>query len=134
MTHALTIKPIPVPHRDEVGSGTYAYHIEGPSSKLIYIPDIDSWEQWPEAKGFLEETDTALVDATFYSREELKGRDPVAHPLVADTLAFFGDIRTKLVLTHINHTNPLLDPASSERQYVESKGIEVAFQGQIFTL
>jgi len=130
----LAVKPIPVPHRDETGTDTFAYQIEGETSKLLYLPDIDSWESWPDALRILDSVDMALVDATFFSRDEIQDRKPVSHPLVTDTLARFGEVATRLILTHLNHTNPLLDVSSEERRLVESLGVEVAYRGQTFEL
>lgn len=104
----LTITPIAVPHRDEWGAGTYAFRVQGPTRSLLYLPDIDSWDAWPQAWDVLSGVDVAMVDASFYSTEELNGRTPVAHPLVNDTLSRFADLPTQLLLTHLNHTNPLL--------------------------
>jgi pyrroloquinoline quinone biosynthesis protein B len=126
----LIITPIPIPHRDETGTDTFAYQIKGETKTLLYVPDIDSWDLWTEARDYLGAADVALVDASFYSLEEIRGRSSVSHPLVSETLAFFSDIPTRLVLIHINHTNPLLDRDSAERHFVESKGVEVAFSGQ----
>ncbi|MGB3713782.1 MAG: MBL fold metallo-hydrolase [Candidatus Promineifilaceae bacterium] len=134
MAPGLFITPLPVPHRDEIGAGTFAYQIDGEAKSLLYVPDIDSWALWPEAKRILGMVDVALVDATFYSRDEISGRDSVSHPLVSETLAFFRDIPTRLILTHLNHTNPLLYSGSKERQFVESQGVEVAARGQRFIL
>ena len=130
----LTVIPLPVPHRDELDSGTFAMRIEGPGRALLYLPDIDSWAQWPEARQILEEVDVALVDASFYSADELGGRPPVAHPLVPDTLAYWKGIRTRLVLTHLNHTNPVLDIGSPAREAVLAGGAEIASNGQRFDL
>ena len=105
----LTITPITVPHRDEWGAGTFAFRVQGPNRSLLYLPDIDSWDAWPQARETLSGVDVALVDACFYSTGELAGRTPVAHPLVEDTIARFADLPTQLLLTHLNHTNPLLD-------------------------
>lgn len=131
---SLTITPLAVPHRDEWGAGTFAFLVEGPSRTLLYVPDIDIWEQWPEARATVAAVDVALVDATFYSVAELSGRPPVAHPFVPDTLAFFGESASKLVLIHINHTNPLLDEGGAERATVHRRGAAVARQGQTFSL
>ncbi|MCA9969732.1 MAG: MBL fold metallo-hydrolase, partial [Anaerolineales bacterium] len=90
-----------VPHRDETGSGTFAYHVQGPARTLLYVPDIDDWAQWPDADAWLSRVDAALVDATFWSSAELGGRPPVAHPLLPDTLARFAHIPGQLVLTHL---------------------------------
>ena len=130
----LTIKPVSVPHRDEAGTDTFAYKIEGEKRNLLYLPDIDSWESWPDARRVLESADVALVDATFFSSDEIQGRRPVSHPLVTDTMARFGKVANRLVLTHINHTNPLLDVSGEESQLVESLGVEIAHRGQVFEL
>ncbi len=130
----LTITPLAVPHRDEWGVGTYAYLIAGPERSLLYVPDIDAWSLWPAAREYVAAVDLAVVDASFFSADELGGRPPVAHPLVPDTLAYFGDLSPKLVLTHINHTNPLLDAGSEAQQAVADAGAAIAQEGQVWLL
>lgn len=131
---SLSLTPLPVPHRDEWGAGTFAFLVEGPSRSLLYVPDIDEWEQWPAAQSVVGAADVALVDATFFSPAELGGRPPVAHPLVPDTLAFFGADARKLVLTHLNHTNPALDEGSAARALIAAGGATIAREGQVFPL
>jgi pyrroloquinoline quinone biosynthesis protein B len=58
----------------------------------------------------------------------------VAHPLVPATLRFMRGLQTQLVLTHLNHTNPLLDGASPEQQSVLAAGARIAAAGMIFAL
>lgn len=130
----LSLTPLAVPHRDEWGVGTYAYRIEGPERSLLYVPDIDDWRLWPAAREQVAAADVALVDASFYSADELGGRPPVAHPLVPETLAYFEGLTEKLVLTHLNHTNPLLEAGSEARQAVAAAGAVVAQRGQVWTL
>jgi pyrroloquinoline quinone biosynthesis protein B len=130
----LSVLPLPVPHRDEAGCGTLAYLIRGPQRSLLYVPDIDDWDQWQDARRWLHSADIALVDATFFSVAELGRRPPVAHPLVPDTVARFAGIAGRLTLTHLNHTNPLLDEGSEERQFLRLKGVDLAFDGQVFAL
>ncbi len=130
----LTITPIPVPHRDEWGAGTLAFRVQGPRRSLLYLPDIDSWDEWPEATAVLGGVDVALVDGCFYSVAELNGRPPVAHPLIPDTLARFANIPGQLVFTHLNHTNPALDASSAARAAIATAGAQVAFTGQTFAL
>lgn len=130
----LTITPLPVPHRDELQAGTVAYLLQGPQNSLLYLPDIDAWEQWPAGQQILPAVDVALVDATFWSPDELGGRPPVAHPLVPQTLRLWTGVPGRLVLTHLNHTNPLLDENSPERAEVLAAGAEVAYTGQRFPL
>ncbi|NJN54914.1 MAG: MBL fold metallo-hydrolase [Anaerolineae bacterium] len=128
------VTAVPVPHRDEWGAGTFAFRIQGPKRSLLYLPDIDAWEQWPEAEAVLRGVDVALLDASFYSRDELGGRAPVAHPLVTDTLERFAHLPTQLVLTHLNHTNPVLDEGSVQRTAVYQSGAKISFTGQQFPL
>jgi pyrroloquinoline quinone biosynthesis protein B len=128
------VTAVAVPHRDEWGAGTFAFRIQGPNRSLLYLPDIDDWAQWPAAAETLAGVDVALVDASFFSRDELGGRAPVAHPLVTDTLARFAQLPTQLVLTHLNHTNPVLDEGSAARTAVIQAGVQVAYTGQQFLL
>lgn len=130
----LTVTAVPVPHRDEWGVGTVAFRIQGPTKSLLYLPDIDAWEQWPEAEKILSSVDVALVDASFYSPYELGGRAPVAHPLVTDTLERFAHLADRLVLTHLNHTNLVLDVGSVGETAVRQAGFRIAQTGNMFTL
>jgi pyrroloquinoline quinone biosynthesis protein B len=131
---ALTLTPIPVPHRDELRAGTFAFLIKGPSRSLLYLPDIDQWELWPEARETLSGVDVVLADGSFYSTAEVGGRSIAVHPLVPETLAFFTDLPCQLVLTHLNHTNPVLDEGSVAREGVETAGASIAYTGQLFPL
>lgn len=128
------VTAVAVPHRDEWGVGTFAFRLQGPNHSLLYLPDIDAWDPWPEAETMLAGVDVALVDATFYSYDELGGRTPIAHPLVTDTLARFAHLPTQLVLTHLNHTNPVLDQGSVARTAVLQSGTQIAYTGQTFRL
>jgi pyrroloquinoline quinone biosynthesis protein B len=130
----LGITPMEVPHRDEVGAGSFAFRIQGPGRSLLYVPDIDDWGQWARAREVIAGVDVTLADASFYSVDELAGRPPVAHPLVPDTVAFFAGLPGRLILTHLNHTNRLLDRANSARAELAAQGVTVARFGQIIPL
>jgi pyrroloquinoline quinone biosynthesis protein B len=130
----LSITAVSVPHRDEWSVGTVAYRINGPRRKLFYLPDIDEWDRWSQANRELAGVDVALVDASFFTVDELGGRAPVAHPLVPDTVRRFANIPGRLVLMHINHTNPILDRDSLERREVLQAGVQIAYQGLEFPL
>lgn len=122
----LTLTAFPVPHRAEY-TDTIALSING---RLLYVPDIDAWEQWPRAREIVLAHEISLLDATFYSPDELPGRDmrEVPHPPVTRTMEFFAkEARTRrLILTHLNHTNPLCDPGSDACREVSRRGFEVA--------
>lgn len=76
--------------------------------------------------------DYAFLDATFYSGDELAGRDmsKVPHPLVTDTMERLDGLGGKVWFIHFNHTNPLLEDPS----LVERRGFHVAREGDIFEL
>lgn len=130
----LTITPLPVPHRDELGTGTFAFFVQGPGQSLLYAPDIDDWQLWPEAACWFPQANVALVDGCFYSSDELGGRPPVAHPLIPDTLAFASRFSTRLLFTHLNHTNPALDVTSPAYAAIRAAHAEIAGMGEIIAL
>ncbi len=125
----LEISLLPVPHRHET-SDTVAISVNG---SALYLPDIDSWDDWPEAEEVVAAHSAAFLDATFWSSDELPLRDmaDIKHPLVLDTLGRFGHLAStrRLVLTHLNHTNPVCDPTSDEHARVLDAGFEIALEG-----
>ena len=131
----ITVMPLRVPHRDEY-SETVGFLIRGPSKSALFIPDIDGWEKWGRSlKDVLATVDYAFVDATFYSMDELPGRnmDEIPHPLVTHTMALLADLpaseRGKIHFIHMNHSNPLLRADSQQSRAVEQAGFHVAREG-----
>ena len=131
--------PIKVPHRDEY-SETVGYKIIGKSKKILFIPDIDKWDEWK--KSIIEEVklvDYAFIDGTFYNGTELN-RDmrEIPHPSIEETLQLFSTQplaeRNKIYFIHINHTNPILTNKNGIRDLVESLGFNIAERGLKFKL
>ena len=131
--------PIRVPHRDEY-SETVGYKIIGKSKKILFIPDIDKWDEWK--KSIIEEiklVDYAFIDGTFYNGSELN-RDmrEIPHPSIEETLELFSTQplaeRNKIYFIHINHTNPILTNKNGIRDLVESLGFNIAERGLKFKL
>ena len=87
----------------------------------------------------VETVDVAMLDATFYSAEEVGGREQeqIPHPLVTDTMRRLEPVaragRT-IVLTHLNNSNPVLDEGSPERNRVLDAGFLIARAGQRYGL
>ncbi|HEY63198.1 MAG TPA: pyrroloquinoline quinone biosynthesis protein PqqB [Caldilineae bacterium] len=131
----LHVTPYCVPHRDEL-SDTIAFVVRGPSRQLFYCPDIDSWGRWNyDLREFLTGIDIALLDATFFSADELPGADMrvVPHPPVVETVERLAGIDCDVWLIHLNHTNPLLGPGR-ERDWVEERGFRVGAAGERWAL
>ena len=79
-----------------------------------------------------------LFDGTFWSDEELRDFRPRARtaremnhlPIREESLDFLRDLKAqRKIYVHINNTNPILMPGSSERMQVEEAGIEIAHDG-----
>ena len=135
----LKIKPFLVPHREDY-SETVGFEIATSEKKLIYIPDIDNWEKWNiSITELIKNIDFALVDGTFFCEREIE-RDisSIPHPLVKDSLKLFSNLnamdRNKIIFTHFNHTNPLIDESSKEHEEVLLKGFRIAKEGDNFYL
>ncbi len=136
----LSITPLPVPHRAEY-TDTFCFLIRGPQRTLLYLPDIDTWELWKrQIEDMITSVDVALLDGTFYAEGELPGRNmsEIPHPLIEDTIRRLkklpADQRRKIVFTHLNHTNPAVDPDSTATARITSAGMAVAKDGQRFGL
>ena len=126
----LTVTPFVVPHRDEF-SETVGYRVEGPSSSLVWLPDIDKWETWATPiEEVVASVDVAYVDGTFYEDAELPNRDmsEIPHPFVVESVARLGD--QGVVFMHLNHTNRLL----REPELLDGTPHRVALEGEVHPL
>ncbi len=124
------LRLIDVPHRNEY-SDTVAISID---DRVLYLPDIDDWASWPLAESVIAGHELALLDATFWSRGELERQSAVPHPPVVETIERFAHLDTEIVLTHLNHTNPLVDPTSDASASVNDIGWRVAHDGLVLEL
>ncbi len=135
MVGGVRVTLIAVPHREEF-SDTIAYRFEGAAQSVLYMPDCDPWHRWESrALELIDSVDVAILDATFFDGAELPGRDlsKIGHPLVVDTIALLAERvrsgRLRVILTHMNHTNPLLEPDSDARRRALEAGFEIAGEG-----
>jgi pyrroloquinoline quinone biosynthesis protein B len=130
----LKVTSLLVPHRDEF-TETVGFEIQGAHKKAVFIPDIDKWSKWPTSlPEVIKHADYVLLDATFYRNGEIpRDMAEVPHPFVEETMKLLADLpaaeRAKVYFIHFNHTNPLLNPASPERQQVLRQGFRVAEEG-----
>ncbi|MFB3111190.1 MAG: MBL fold metallo-hydrolase, partial [Gemmatimonadales bacterium] len=135
----LSVKLIPVPHRPEF-SDTVAFVFRTPSRSLLYVPDIDRWEDWQvRVEDLVREVDVALLDGSFYSPTEIPGRniEDIPHPLMPHTMDLLQQAvkdGSRVVFTHLNNTNAALDEESAAARQVAQRGFEVARAGMRFGL
>lgn len=143
LNERLTITPFLVPHRQEY-SEVVGFKIEGPNRSVLFIPDIDSWQEWEQwgvrIESKIEEVDVAYLDGTFYANGEIPGRDMSGfpHPFITHSMERFAALpkneRRKIRFIHLNHTNPALSSNSSAREEITKRGFGVAEELERVTL
>ncbi len=118
------------PHRAE-DTDTIMLDVQGPERRLVYISDTDYFHDALVERAC--DADVALLDGTFYSRDEVKHRDilEVRHPAVNECFGLFREAKGEVLFTHLNHTNALLHPT---RAPALPDGFGLANDGMSFTL
>jgi pyrroloquinoline quinone biosynthesis protein B len=139
LNERLSVTPFGVPHRQEFAE-VVGFRIDGPNRSALFIPDIDSWEEWGEAGTRIEDVitsvDVAYLDGTFYANGEIAGRDMTGfpHPFITHSMSRFRDLppaeKSKVRFIHLNHTNPAIWSDSEERKTVVRNGFQVADEGE----
>ncbi len=136
LNERINITPFLVPHRGEY-SETVGYKINANKKSLVFIPDIDKWEQWnTNIIELIKKVDYAFLDGTFYENGELnRDMSEIPHPFVKESIELFSKLplydKQKVHFIHMNHTNPLLLEGSVAQKEVEQKGFNVAKEGMI---
>lgn len=136
---AVSVMPFLVPHREEY-SETVGYRISSGGQNAVYLPDIDSWDAWASEgtniANVVEDSDILFLDATFFSGDELPGRDmsQIPHPTISHTMERLAALPTidkaKIHFIHTNHTNPALRASSEASQQIKDNGFNIARTGQ----
>lgn len=129
----ITFEAYKIPH--DKYSDMAGYKIIGPKKTLLFIPDIDYWED--RFIDIVGSVDYAFVDATFYSGGDRPGRPdpgkPGRHPYIMESMDFFKEIadtkKTAIYFTHFNHSNRVLGRDKSIRQTIEDRGFFVSDDG-----
>lgn len=135
LTDDIQVIPFLVPHRQEY-SEVVGYRIEGPNRSVLFIPDIDSWEDWDQLgtriEGVLQTVDVAYIDGTFFANGEIPGRDMSGfpHPFISHTIERLSVLpaaqREKIRFIHLNHSNPALFTDSEAYRTIIEAGFRVA--------
>lgn len=143
LNERITLTPLLVPHRDEQ-SETVGFRVQGSERSILFIPDIDRWDDWDawgrRVEEEIEQVDVAYLDGTFFDERELPGRDmaKIPHPTIRSSIERFAPLpeseRKKIRFIHLNHSNPALRHGSPERNLVESTMAAIAEEGEEITL
>lgn len=127
---------LPVPHRSEWDADTAAVRIDGPQASVLYLPDIDQWDEWTtDLEQIVHSVDAAFLDGTFWDRPPRPG---IPHPPVQETMDRLQSVadegRTRISFTHLNHSNPLVDHRSPEAFHVRNRGFSIALEADVVRL
>lgn len=130
--------------RQNICGAVVAYEIRGNGNgkTLLFAPVFSAIDD--RLRAAIERADVALLDGSFYSDDELirehmmqktarrLGHHPVGGP--HGTLAQLQGMRTRAIFTHVNNSNPMLDPRSAQAHEVAAAGASIAYDGMEFTL
>lgn len=121
-----------------------AYEIAEPAGgpSLLFAPVFSGID--PPLREAIGRAGVAFLDGSFYSDDELvsehlmdKPARSLGHQPVGGgdgTLAQLNGLDARIIFTHLNNSNPMLDPNSQAHARVRAFGAEVAYDGMQLTL
>ena len=121
-------------------SSTFGYELEANSSRFIYTPDLG---QLPDSLlKRIEGADLFMLDGTFWWNDELtrisglkKTSYDLGHVPIEESMEKLREIDIgRVIYTHFNHTNPLLDQRQPATARLRELGFEIAFDGMTINL
>lgn len=121
-------------------SSTFGYELEAEGKRFVYTPDLGLLTD--KLLDRVEGADLFILDATFWWNDELsvvsgieKTSYELGHIPVEESVKILKDVNIgNVVYTHLNHTNPLLDPAQPMALIVKEAGFEIAYDGMVIEL
>ncbi|MFE6175828.1 pyrroloquinoline quinone biosynthesis protein PqqB [Streptomyces sp. NPDC056464] len=122
-------------------SWVVALRLYDPASgtSALYAPALAAWPD--RLQQAAEEADCVIVDGTFWDDEEPRrtgissrtatgmGHLPIDGP--GGTAERLAQLSARCLYTHLNNTNPLVDPAAPQHKRLARLGIEVAHDGTV---
>lgn len=109
---------------------------------VIYAPAVATWSTG--LADAVAGADCVIVDGTFWDDDEPRragigsrtatgmGHLPIVGP--EGTAERLAALRARCLYTHLNNTNPLVDPGAAEHRRLAEWGIEVAADGMVIEL
>jgi len=141
---ALEVRALAVPGttpgydgRRSVRGAVVAYQIRDRGNRVLFAPVFGGVDA--ALREAIAAADVAFLDGTFFSDDELvaggflpKRARALGHaPVGGDdgTLAMLRGVSTRMIFTHVNNTNPMLDPNSDAHARMRDAGCELAYDG-----
>jgi pyrroloquinoline quinone biosynthesis protein B len=129
------------------GPWVVAYKLTGPGGgAVVYAPCLKTWPATFDT--FIADASAVILDGTFYSPDEMSGatasgvasttQHAMGHIPIAGPSGSLAQIARhpgkRWIYTHLNNTNPILDPTSPEHRQVLAAGAEAPPDGTELTL
>ncbi len=149
--NALTVRAIAVPGttpgydgRRTPRGAVVAYEIveSAGGASLLFAPVFSAIDA--PLREAIARAGVAFLDGSFYSDDELVSAELMNKPARSlghqpvggedGTLAHLQGLRTRVIFTHLNNSNPMLDPSSKAYAQVRAFGGEIAYDGMHLTL
>ncbi|UGY94898.1 pyrroloquinoline quinone biosynthesis protein PqqB [Streptomyces gobiensis] len=111
-------------------------------ASAVYAPAVAAWPDTLQAA--VNDADCVIIDGTFWDDEEPRrtgisdrtatgmGHLPVYGP--GGTAERLAPLRARCFYTHLNNTNPLVDPGAPQHTLLAERGIGVAADGMVIEL
>lgn len=108
----------------------------------VYAPALGAWPDSLDAA--VADADCVILDGTFWDDDEPRraglstrtatamGHLPIDGP--HGTARRLASLRARCLYTHLNNTNPLVDPTASQHKYLARLGVEVTADGMEIVL
>ena len=123
-----------MPDRSMYPSSSHCFEIESNGKRFLYLSDLGKLTD-PLVKR-IARCELTMLDATFWWNDELtrlsglqKTSYDLGHVPVQEIIRILKGLESKVLLTHINHTNPLADPQSEQARILKESGIGLAYDG-----
>ncbi|MGA2759953.1 MAG: MBL fold metallo-hydrolase [Candidatus Cybelea sp.] len=125
--------------RRRLSGAVVAYEVSdlGRKDRLLFAPVFAAIDATLRAA--IAAASIAFVDGTFYTSDELisqrlmeKRAESLGHQPVAGEDGSLERLRgtgTRVIFTHLNNSNPMLDPESAAARQVREAGAEIAYDG-----
>ncbi|MET7327132.1 MBL fold metallo-hydrolase [Nonomuraea sp. NPDC005650] len=106
---------------------------------LVYAPAMGVWPD--ELDEAFRQAACVIVDGTFWDDEEprrtgisARTATQMGHLPIEATMKRLSKLPGRRLYTHLNNTNPLVDPAAEQHKVLAELGIEVAADGMVIDL
>lgn len=139
------IEGFKVPHTPFINGAyfptlTYGYEANSAGRSFVYTPDLEALTE--EVLRRVEGSDLFILDGTFWWDDELervsglrKTSRELGHVPMEESLEALRKLEVgRVAYTHINHTNPILEPEGPMLDKLAEAGFEVAHDRQVIVL